>query len=196
METRINKSSNSKSRVRRFNMRAFIAIDIPEDARKELVKLQKMLPEFKGKLTESENLHLTLKFLGEMDEKQAEEVKERLGKIKLRKFKIVINEVGVFSEKLIRIVWVGADEKCKELWKLQEKIDDSLKGMFEKEKRFMGHITIARVKSVKDKKKFLDKLEKIKFKDIELEVKEFKLKSSKLTEKGPVYEDLLEVKLI
>ena len=47
-------------------MRTFIAVDIPENVKEEIIKIQDKLPEFVGKLTELENLHLTLKFLGEI----------------------------------------------------------------------------------------------------------------------------------
>jgi 2'-5' RNA ligase len=47
-------------------MRAFISIEFPEEIKNELKKIQEQLPEFKGKNTEPKNLHLTLKFLGEI----------------------------------------------------------------------------------------------------------------------------------
>ena len=54
----------------------------------------------------------------------------------------------------------------------------------------MSHLTIARVKSVKDKNMFLNEIEKIKFDKIRFKVKNFKLKQSILTRNGSVYEDL------
>jgi len=173
-------------------MRAFIAVDIPEDARKEIRKIQKELPEFRGKLTEKENLHLTLKFLGEIDESKAGEVKKILKEVKEKRFKAEVDEIGFFSEEVIRIVWLHLSG-CENL---QKKIDEKLKNLFSKEKRFMSHLTIARVKSVKDKKEFLKKLGKIKIGKIAFEVSEFKLKKSTLTAEKPVYEDLMEVGLI
>jgi 2'-5' RNA ligase len=165
-------------------MRTFISIDLPEKIKKEIVKIQERLPEFKGKLTEFENLHLTLKFLGETDEKKLEEIKRRLKKIKLNSFEAEINSVGVFSD---RIVWLGI-KNCNEL---QKEIDKNLNGLFEKEKRFMGHLTIARIKEIKDKKKFLNQLNKIKMTPMEFLVNDFNIKKSILTEKGPVY-DIVE----
>ena len=171
--------------------RCFIAIDLPENIKKEIIQIQKSLPEFKGKLTEEENLHLTLKFLGEISDETANEVKERLKKIKFKKFKSNLKGLGVFSEQFIRIVWMKL-ENCDEL---QKEIDNSLRDLFKKEERFMSHLTIARVKAVKDKKLFIETLEKIKVKPVEFSVDSFKLKKSVLTEKGPIYEDLLKVEL-
>ena len=73
---------------------------------------------------------------------------------------------------------------------LQKEIDEKLSPIFEPERRFMSHLTIARVKSIKDKNIFLEKIKKIKFDKIKLKVKNFKLKRSKLTRNGSVYEDL------
>ena len=147
-------------------MRTFISLDIPEEIKKEITKIQSQLLEFIGKKTETENLHLTLKFLGEIDEKKIEKVKKRLREIKFEKFETEVDSIGVFSEKFIRIVWLHLSN-CDEL---QKEIDEKLKDLFEKEKRFMSHLTIARVKNVKDKKIFLGKL-----------------KESVLSEKGPIY---------
>ncbi len=167
-------------------MRAFIAIDIPDNAKKEIANIQKQLPEFKGKLTEESNLHLTLKFLGEISEEQTEKIKESLKKIKFRKFTAKLSDLGFFSESFIRIIWIKL-ENCDEL---QKEVDNELKDLFKKEERFMSHLTIARVKAVKDKKRFIDELKKIKVNPIEFEVSKVHLKKSVLTSKGPVYEDV------
>jgi len=167
-------------------MRTFISIDISEKIKKEILKIQEKLPEFAGKKTEFENLHLTLKFLGEIDDEKAKKVIEKLKEIKLKSFETKIDSIGVFSENFIRIVWLHLTN-CEEL---QKEIDEKLKDLFEKEERFMGHLTIARVKKIDDKKKFLQELKKIKIPEINFVVKKFNLKKSMLTPDGPVYEDL------
>ena len=168
--------------------RVFIAIDIPKEARREIIKIQDSLPEFNGKKTESENLHLTLKFLGEVDSNDVEKVKEKLRKIKVKGFEGEINKLGVFDNTYndAIIIWLHLTN-CE---KLQQDIDNSLSDLFAPEKRFMSHLTIARVKSVKDKNMFLNEIEKIKFDKIRFKVKNFKLKQSILTRNGSVYEDL------
>jgi 2'-5' RNA ligase len=172
-------------------MRTFISIEIPDTIKKEILKIQNALPEFKGKKTEFENLHLTLKFLGEVDKEKIELVRERLKKIKFKEFEAEIDFIGVFSEKFIRIIWLHI-KNCDEL---QKEIDDKLGDLFEKEKRFMGHLTIARVKSVKDKKKFLSEIKNMKIPKLKFVVKNFNLKKSILTEKRPIYEDIEVYKL-
>lgn len=164
-------------------MRTFISIEIPEEVKKEIEKIQDKLPEFYGKKTELENLHLTLKFLGEVDKEKVEQVREKLREVEFDKFEAEVDSIGVFSEKFVRIVWlhlVGCEE-------LQRAINNKLKDLFEPENRFMSHLTIARVKNVNDKKKFLNKLNKIKIQPIKFKIKNFNLRKSVLTEKGPRY---------
>ena len=74
---------------------------------------------------------------------------------------------------------------------LQKNVDNVLNRLFEKERRFMSHLTIARIKYVKNKTKFFKELGKIKIpQTLNFPVKNFKLKESALSRKGPVYEDL------
>ncbi|MEK6840865.1 MAG: RNA 2',3'-cyclic phosphodiesterase [Nanoarchaeota archaeon] len=168
-------------------VRTFISIDLPENIRKEVARIQQTLPEFKGKLTETENLHLTLKFLGNIGEKTLSEVKNRLKEINFETFKTKISEIGVFSPDNIKIIWIKLDS-CEEL---QKSIDEELSGIFEKEKRFMSHLTIARAKKIKGKEKFLNDLKKMKIPSgLGFEVESFNLKKSTLTSNGPVYETL------
>ena len=172
-------------------MRCFVSIDIPEKVREEIKRIQNNLPEFFGKKTESENLHLTLKFLGEIDEEKFEKVKEKLKGVSFNKFETEIDSIGVFSEKFVRIVWLhlsGMEE-------LQKQVDEKLDKLFQPEQRFMSHLTIARVKSVRDRKKFLQELSKIKIENINFAVDKFRVKKSILTPEGPVYEILEEYKL-
>ena len=167
-------------------MRCFIALDLPKEIIEKIKKIQKQLPEFIGKKTEANNLHLTLKFLGETDEEKIELVKEKLKEVKIKKFETEINLIGVFSEEFIKIVWLHLTN-CDAL---QREVDKFLEGLFKPEQRFMGHLTIARVKNVENKKEFLEKLKKIKIPKIKFVVDNFKLKSSILKAECPVYGDI------
>jgi len=173
--------------------RCFICIDLPFKTRKYLEEVQEILKKksfFHGKFTEFENLHLTLKFLGEISEEKIEEVKARLKKIKFSIFPVRLDEIGVFSERFINIIWI---KLCgKGVFELQKQIDDALLGLFEGEKKFMSHVTIARPKKVFDKRIFLDYLSKMKIKKEDFNAEGFFLKSSNLREDGPVYSTIEE----
>lgn len=169
-------------------MRCFIAVDFPNEVKKEIKKIQDRLPDFIGKKTEIDNLHLTLKFLGEIDENKLEEVKKRLNEIKLKSFETKIDSIGVFSPSFIKIIWLHLIN-CNEL---QKQIDDKLSYLFKKEKRFMSHLTISRVKKVKSKNEFLKNLNKIKINNEKFNVNNFKLQKSTITSEGPKYETIEE----
>ncbi len=172
-------------------MRTFIALDLPKEIVDEIARVQKIIWKktlFSGKLTETENIHLTLKFLGEIDENKAEEVKKRLEEVKVSEFDVEIGEVGVFSKKFPRIIWVKLHGKG--IFKLQKEIDEKLKELFPEENRFMSHVTIARIKNVIDKKGLITYLENVKPKKLKFLVKDFILKKSELFPEGPAYEEL------
>src|SRR3989338_7311937 len=161
--------------------RVFICIDFPDEVIKEIARVEELVSKkkFTGKLTELENLHLTLKFLGEIDDDMLEKVKERLGKIKFKEMELKLGEIGTFSHGgNPRIVWIKIEGKA--IWDLQKKIDDSLKNLFKPEERFMSHLTVARVKYAKDKKGFTDSIREINVKDVKFKIDRFSLKSSDL----------------
>ena len=173
-------------------IRSFICLEVLSEVVKEVARIQEILSKkpFQGKITELENLHLTLKFLGEISEKKVEEVKEELKKISFSSFEAKILETGIFSFRgNPKIVWIKVGGK--EIFDLQRKIDEAmLKIGFKPEERFMSHMTIARIKHVKDKKAFREYVENIKTKKISWKVNEFFLKKSELKESGPVYTNL------
>ncbi|MFW6233075.1 MAG: RNA 2',3'-cyclic phosphodiesterase, partial [Nanoarchaeota archaeon] len=161
--------------------RCFVSVEPPAHIKKEILKIQKVLPKFIGKSIELENLHLTLKFLSEIDEETILKVKKKLSEIKLNKIHCKINTLGVFSEKFVRIIWL----KVQGVEELQKLIDEKLNEIgFEKENRFMSHLTIARVKIINNKKDFLKKLNKIDIPELEFNIKSFELKESILKPEG------------
>ena len=164
-------------------MRCFISIDLPVEATKEIERLQRIIkPHFVSKITSSENLHLTLKFLGEIEDTTLDEVKKKLSSIEHQSFELTLNELGVFSQKFIKMVWVEVSAVP-----LQQLVDNCLKYIFEPEHRFMGHITIARVKKIEDKQSFLKLINATTINKIIFTVREFYLKESILTNEGPIY---------
>lgn len=80
--------------------------------------------------------------------------------------------------------------KLKGAEELQKQVDESLKDLFKKEKQFMSHLTIARVKKVKNKESFISQIQKIKIPELNFLVKNFKLKQSHLSPRGANYSDI------
>ncbi len=173
-------------------MRCFLAIDLPEKVKKELERLQKLILQEKGiKFVEPKNFHLTLKFFGEISDKKVNEIKEKFKEFKFEKIKCHLGNIGFFpSSDYIRVVWISLEpnEKIKELFVKINEILDS------KDDRFESHITLARVKFIKNKEEFVEQIKKLKVAPIEMDADSFSLKKSILTEKGPIYETIKEFK--
>lgn len=173
-------------------MRTFISIKLPPKVLIQIKNIQDKLPGFIGKKTELKNLHLTLKFLGEISRDKVEEIKSNLSKINFNKFEADIGDVGFFDNPHHGIIWLGISN-C---GGLQKEVDNSLEALFKKEIRFMGHLTIARVKELQDKKKFLSGLKEIKIPKMFFIVDRFYLMESKLKKEGPHYKEIESFNLI
>ena len=174
-------------------MRVFVAVNVSKEVVEELKKAQKDLKDAKLKLVK--DFHLTLKFLGEVSEPKVEEIKEALKQIKFKSFKAQLTGIGVFpNPNYVRVVWVGVSPD--NFISLQKQVDDVLEKLgFKKDRRFHPHLTLARVKFVKDKESFKRIIRDIKVEKKEFEVNEFKLIKSTLIKEGPIYEDLGVFKL-
>lgn len=178
-------------------MRTFIAIELSKGARNEAARLtDKIIKKniIRANFVNPENLHLTLKFLGEISEQETEKIKEKLSEIKQKSFDVSLGKIGFFSPNFVKVLWIELLCKENEIQQLQGQIENKLEEIgFIKEKReFQSHITLARVKSLRDKQGFLDFIEKTEVKKIDFRVKSFKLISSELTPEGPIYKTIQE----
>jgi RNA 2',3'-cyclic 3'-phosphodiesterase len=131
-------------------MRLFIAIDVPNEIRKQLKELQRDLrPMATGaKWVAAESIHVTLKFLGEVPEKRFEQIDEALGGLTWKPFTIAVHGVGFFpGARSPRVFWAGMEAPT--MQGLTEELDARMEPLgFEKEKRaFRPHITLARAKT-------------------------------------------------
>ena len=153
-----------------------MAIELPEKVKDELERFKQNISG-RVKFVEKENLHLTLKFLGEVNPNN---VIERLKAVKHRTFTMRLKGVGFFpNERFIRVIWVGVDlgrDKVKRLY-------DDISAVLGDGEEFVPHVTLARVKG---RVKVLNR----DFTSSEFEVKGFSLFKSTLTPKGPVYEKI------
>jgi 2'-5' RNA ligase len=132
-------------------MRTFLAVEIPEQTRKSITGFveaeKKDLP---VKWVARENLHVTMKFLGEIDEKQKDGIAETVQSVctHWKHFDIRLGRVGCFPHPAKpRVLWIGVDTGSDDLIRLEQTIDDELTKLgFEKDRRFHPHVTIGRVK--------------------------------------------------
>ncbi|HLD89061.1 MAG TPA: RNA 2',3'-cyclic phosphodiesterase [Candidatus Nanoarchaeia archaeon] len=180
-------------------MRLFIAVEIPEEHKGYLRELQKKIKCDEAMMTFVRDFHLTLKFLGEVDEKKIDEIKGLIDCADFKRFEAFVDDkIGFFpSEKNPRVIWLNIEPEEK-FAELKEIIDNKLEKLFVKDKNFKAHITLARIKFVKEKELFQKKIDEIKKNMLEKKhfaVDSFKLKRSVISRKGPEYEDVFVKKL-
>jgi 2'-5' RNA ligase len=141
-------------------IRCFVSLEIPQSFIKYATQIQEDIQNvdyLNAKYTKPSNLHLTLKFLGKISQAKVEKTLHLLSDIEFIPFTIKIEQLGVFSRQKINIVWL----KVNGVNELQKKIDFALNTEFPEEDRFMGHITIARVKRVLNRTALLDYLDNL-----------------------------------
>ena len=152
------------------------------------------------KMVEPKNVHLTLKFLGNTEEEIVPDLEAvmRRSVEGVSSFEVNLHGVGVFpNENYITVIWVGM-EKEQELASIAGKLDELLQPLGHKKERrpFSPHITVARVKRIKDRDALITTLKRYKETDFGMmKVDSIKLKKSVLTPKGPIYTTLKEVEL-
>src|SRR3989344_2828751 len=169
-------------------MRLFLTIEIPKEIRDKLFDIQKEFGKdvLSTKWVAKKHIHLTLKFLGEVNSILMKKTIEELEKVKFKEFSLQVGKAGFFQRKgLISVVFIDL-ENSKELHYLKDDIEIGLLEIFPRDDSFEAHVTLGRVKKVFDKDKFVDVIDKIKIND-KFEVKEFVLMQSMLTKDGPIY---------
>lgn len=167
-------------------MRAFIAIDLPKGAKDYLFELESKVKEAKITWVSKKNLHLTLKFLGNITEQQLNEIKKL--KVKQKKFSISLGEIGFFpNEHAPRVFWISLEPESK-IISLQQELDQQLLQKFPAEQKFQSHITLGRIKSIRRKKDFSDSIKSIHLEKKSFAIDSFQILISTLTKNGPIYE--------
>lgn len=176
-------------------VRAFVAIDLCDEVRTEIRESQDLLKRCDAKLSlvDPGIIHLTLKFLGEVDEPKIGRVIDILQLIRHEPFMITVGGPVGSSRSKPRVIWCNVMDQG-ECSDLHYQVEEALAPLgFERENReFLAHATVARVKQFHPSLYgVLGTVPKGPLGNCI--VKGMKLKKSTLTPTGPVYEDLLEV---
>jgi 2'-5' RNA ligase len=182
-------------------MRAFLAVDLDEKLEDEVSQVQKRIMGANAQLkfVEPENLHFTLKFLGEISDSKVEDIKVMIENkiVEYEPFKLSIKKTGFFPHSgYIRVLWLGV-ENTEAYSRMQMDLDEEfLKLGFKKEKSYIPHLTIARVKGAKNKEALINLIKEMENVYIgDMLVDKLVLKKSELTPVCPIYSNLKEFKL-
>lgn len=125
--------------------RLFTGIEIPAEQREELARMRRPLPG--GRWIEPENLHLTLRFAGDIDNTQAAEFADRLAGITIDAFEMRLAGLGVFGGNEPRSIWAGVETgpELEALARANERAARAA-GLAPETRAFKPHVTIARLK--------------------------------------------------
>lgn len=180
-------------------MRCFIAVDFENT--ELLDALGRFQTSLKGtgadlKLVERENIHLTLRFLGDVREGLVEELINLVSDIKFNPFPAELRGVGAFPNlRRPRVIWTGITKGADRLRGLFKRLEPEIVGMgFKPDGRgFSPHITLARVRSGRNRDRLVEEVMDCADESFgEFEVKHIRLKRSILTPRGPIYSTLAE----
>ena len=131
-------------------LRTFIAVELPEKFVPEIERIEFMLNTPGIKLVEPAQVHITLKFLGDIPEDKVEPIASALSQVNCNPFEARIKGVGVFPKPAyIRVIWLGAEGDFEALHGEVERVLAPFG--FEKDDKFSPHATLARVKQLRDK---------------------------------------------
>lgn len=172
-------------------MRLFVGIQLSEPVKEALCSLCRELKKDAPKIrwVKEDNIHVTLKFLGETEKK--DQIMDALkNKVSTQKFKLEFQGLGSFGRGLdLRILWAGISA-CSELDSLFSQIEETLEPLgFPKEtRRFSPHITLGRNRHGRIDEAFSEKISRLTDHDFGIEdVTSFQLISSTLKLDGPIY---------
>jgi 2'-5' RNA ligase len=177
-------------------IRLFVGIGLPEDIRARLSGLCGGVPG--ARWVPPENMHLTLRFIGEVSEGEAEDIHHALAGIRTRRFDISISGVGHFDTgSEVRTLWARV-EKSNELLALQARVESALvrMGLEPEERRFTPHITLARCKDTPIARASAFLAHNNMFRAGPISVESFSLFSSFRQREGAIYQEEAEYPLI
>lgn len=167
-------------------IRLFAALEIPETIRMQLSLLQGGIPG--ARWSPVENIHLTLRFIGEVDQAVARDIDDMLTHIRVPSFTLALKGVGEFGRKEGRALWAGVSNS-EALQHLAAKIESALQrmGLPAETRKYSPHVTLARLRDVPmgEIQTFLST--HAMFKSPPFEVRQFALFSSQTSPKGSRY---------
>ena len=183
-------------------IRTFVAIEMPEDVRQGFKEVQATLRQADAhvKWVEPHNIHLTLKFLGDIGEDQLERLFQGVVEAaqEFSPFQISLSRLGGFPNlKRPRVIWIGIEEGKENLSQLQKKLEDSIcqQGFSREDRKFSPHLTIGRVKSPRGVDDLVTIIKETPFESHSIGMRDVVVMKSTLTPEGPIYTPLKKIGL-
>jgi len=180
-------------------IRSFMAFDIESElVLKKITDVQNLIAKSGAdlKIVEPKNIHITIRFLGNVTAPMVEKIFEEMKKVQFIPFDVNIHGVGAFPNlRYPRVLWAGITQGADQLRGIFNQLELRLRSLGFKPdpKGFSPHLTIARVKSGRNKAELVKYItENANYEFGTIRAKCLKLKKSDLTPKGPMYSTLKE----
>lgn len=186
--------SGSKDREAGDGIRTFICIEIPESVKERIAELQLHLRQIDSRVswTKPSNIHLTLKFLGDVKASRIERVLRATehSVISIDPFEIEVGGAGCFpSPRSPRVLWVGLVTLPDSLKQLHQRLEEELfrEGFPRESKRFSPHLTMGRVRDPRNGSRLAEELQARGFESEKFQAREVIVMKSELKPTGSVY---------
>lgn len=182
------------------SLRAFLALDLSAEVKARIMGVEESIRRIGAdvKLVEQENLHVTMKFLGEIRADRLDAVRGAVEGVRARPFELEARGTGAFpSPRMARVLWVGVGRGSEEAKSIFRQLESGLVGAgFPKERDYTPHITIGRVRSQRGGGQLMEALSAFRSTSFGITlVDRIVLKKSQLTPTGPIYTNILEADL-
>lgn len=183
--------------------RCFVSVDVDDAPLMAAFSRAQRAIESTGadvKSVEGENIHITLKFLGETPESKTAQVADLVRSISFKAFTLDFHGVGVFpGMSRPSVIWAGVSGEASEMLAVFTELEKGLRGLgFEPERRpFQPHVTLCRVRSGRNRAQLAEVIEMMKDEVFgPLRVEHIRFKKSILTRRGPIYTTLAESRVL
>jgi RNA 2',3'-cyclic 3'-phosphodiesterase len=184
--------------------RLFFAVELPEGVRGEasryIGRLREAVPEIKASWEREEKLHLTLKFLGDVEEERISGLAGAMGRAAALTdaFGLALRGTGAFPPRgLPRVLWLGVVDPSDGLTRLHHQLEEECAraGFAREQKRFHPHLTIARLRHAEGARRLAARHQEMEFETVAFRVSEIVLMRSELLPQGSRYTPLEKIGL-
>jgi len=161
----------------------FCAVELPHEVRAQLethvARLRKEIPDVAASWSRVENIHLTLKFFGNVDVDRIEKISHAIDQAvkDLSTFEIEVGKTGSFRT---QVLWIGVSDPSEKLTALHQRLGSE-------DRAFKPHLTIARIRRPEGARRLVNAHLQMQFENVSVVVKEVVLFRSELSPKGSTY---------
>ena len=187
---------NTENTDRTKQWRLFCAFELPEALRRSIAehsqRVREAVPDAVASWSRPENIHLTVKFFGNVDQAKAPAITAAATRVvkEFSPIRIEVGKTGVFPRpSRPQVLWIGVEDASGALAKFQQTLEDEFarEGFSKEDRAFKPHLTIARIRRPQNANQLADAHLRMEFSPVEIVLSELVLFRSELSSKGSKY---------